>query len=79
MLRLAEGFNPYFTGYTTFTRRKKWEEQILKEVSILILLDILLLREKREICSSTGGRVSILILLDILLLQFHKYYHYKDI
>ena len=36
-------FNPYFTGYTTFTYSKRNTRYYRENVSILVLMDILLL------------------------------------
>ena len=40
------GFNPYFTGYTTFTEADLYNDKRDLDVSILILLDILLLQKQ---------------------------------
>ena len=61
-------FNPYFNGYTTFTFNPySKDEKKAVMVSILILMDILLLRQQLNNYNARV-KVSILILMDILLL-----------
>ena len=63
--------NPYFTGYTTFTRYRRGETFSILYVSILILLDILLLHVELELGNKSLDEMS----QSLFYWIYYFYYH----
>ena len=62
-------FNPYFNGSSTSTFIPKHYNTIAYIVSILILMDLVLLRYYENLHRFKFRKVSILILMDLVLLR----------